>query len=97
VRRRGDRLRGGLALFDLGSLRFKPRGLFRRRLSGLVGFRYFESIEPAQLYRHVFVDGAGVRLLLDHAQFGEPVQYFMGLHFQLPRQLVNSNLSHRQS
>ena len=57
----------------------------------------FESVEPAQLYRHVFVDGAGVRLLLGYAQFGEPVQYLVGLDFQLPRQLVDTNLLHRQS
>jgi hypothetical protein len=46
----------GLFRFALRGLRFELRGLFGRRLLGLVGFRYFESIEPAQLYRYVFID-----------------------------------------
>ena len=38
-----------------------------------------------------------MRFLFRDAKFGEEVQYFVGLHFQLPRQLVNSDLSHRQN
>lgn len=41
------------------------------------------------------VDGAGVRLFFGDAEFREQVQYLVGLNFQLPRQLVNSDLSHR--
>ena len=55
------------------------------------------SVQPAQLDGDVFIDGAGVRLLLGDAQFGEPVQNFVSLDFQLPRQLVDPNLLHRQS
>jgi hypothetical protein len=53
------------------------------------------TVVAAKLDRHVFIDRAGVRLLFGDAKPGEQVQYFMGLHFQLPRQLVNSDLSHR--
>ena len=53
------------------------------------------AIMTAKLDGRVFVDGAGVRLLFGDAKLGEQVQYFVGLHFQLPRQLVNSDLSHR--
>jgi hypothetical protein len=54
-----------------------------------------EAIMTAKLDGRVFVDGARVRLLFGDAKLGEQVQYFVGLHFQLPRQLVNSDLSHR--
>jgi hypothetical protein len=53
------------------------------------------SVVPAKLDDGFFVDGAGVRLLFGDAKLGEQVQYFVGLDFQLPRQLVNSDLSHR--
>jgi hypothetical protein len=56
VRHGGCRLGRGLTFFALRGLRFESRGLIRRRLRGLVGFRNFESVEPAQLYRHVFID-----------------------------------------
>jgi hypothetical protein len=53
------------------------------------------SQQAAQLDRHVFIDGAGVRLLFGDAQFGQPVQDLVGLDFELPCQLVDSNLLHR--
>jgi hypothetical protein len=53
------------------------------------------AIMTAKLDGRVFIDGAGVRLLFGDAKLGEEVQYFVGLYFQLPRQLVNSDLSHR--
>jgi hypothetical protein len=56
---------------------------------------YVETVEPAQLDRHVFIDGAGMRLLLRDAEFREPLQYFMSFDFQLPRQLIDPNLLHR--
>jgi hypothetical protein len=71
--------RGGPATFGCGSC----------RLGG------FAAIMAAKLDRRVFVDGAGVRLFFGDAEFREQVQYFVGLDFQLPRQLVNSDLSHR--
>jgi hypothetical protein len=55
----------------------------------------FAAIVAAKLDRRVFVDGAGVRLFFRDAEFREQVQYLVGLDFQLPRQLVNSDLSHR--
>ncbi len=64
---------------------------FRRQI------RNIEAVQAAQLDGHVFIDRAGVRLLFGDAQFREPVQDFVSLHFQLPRQLVDSNLLHRES
>jgi hypothetical protein len=55
-----------------------------------------EAIQAPQLYRHVFIDRAGMRLLFTDAQFGEPVKDFVSLDFQLPCQLVNPNLLHRK-
>ena len=75
-------------------------GLFRHgglRLGFGFQIGHIESVQPAQLDGHVFVDGAGVRLLFGDAQFGEPVQDFVSLDFQLPRQLVDSNLLHRKN
>ena len=89
------------------ALRF-GRGLFRLRYGNgsgiiipIVSARRqvwnILAIVAAELDGHVFVDGAGVRLLFSDAKSGQEVQYFMGLDFQLPRQLVNSDLSHRQN
>jgi hypothetical protein len=71
--------RGGAAPFGCRSCRFGG----------------FAAIMAAKLDRRVFVHGAGVRLFFSDAEFREQVQYFVGLDFQLPRQLVNSDLSHR--
>jgi hypothetical protein len=56
-----------------------------------------ESVQPAQLECDVLVDGAGVRLLLLHSQFREPIENLVSLDFQLSRQLIDSNLFHRKS
>jgi hypothetical protein len=53
------------------------------------------TVMAAKLNGRVFVDGTGVRLFFGDAKLGEEVQYLVGLHFQLPRQLINSDLSHR--
>jgi hypothetical protein len=58
-------------------------------------FRRIQSVVAAQFQRDIFVNGAGVRLLFRDAELGEQVQDLVGLDFQLPRQLVNSDLSHR--
>jgi hypothetical protein len=88
VFRRGRlRLRGGRG--DLRQLGLGYLLLFR------LGLRGFVPVKPAQLHRHIFVDGAGVRFLFGNPQFGEPFENFVSLDFQLPRQLVNSNLLHR--
>jgi hypothetical protein len=52
---------------------------------------------PAQLDRHIFVYRAGMGLLLGNSQFREQLQNFVGFYFQLPRQLVDANLSHKNS
>ena len=65
-------------------------------IGGGAGFRIrnVQPIKTPQADRHVFVNGAGVRLLFRDAQLGEPVQDFVSLDFQLPGQLVDSNLLH---
>lgn len=55
------------------------------------------AVVPPQLDRYIFVNRAGVGFLLDNTQFREQLQNFVGLDFQLPSQLVNSNLSHKNS
>jgi hypothetical protein len=46
--------------------------------------------------RHVFVDRAGMRFLLLHAQLREHVENNARFHFQFPRQLIDSNFFHRR-
>jgi hypothetical protein len=38
-----------------------------------------------------------MRLLFLDAQFREPIEDFVSLHFQLPRQLIDPNLLHRKN
>jgi len=57
--------------------------------------RILVSVVAAQLEDHVVLKRTGVRLFVGDAEFGEPLQYFVSFNFQLPRQLVNSDLSHR--
>jgi hypothetical protein len=58
-------------------------------------FGILVPVVAAQLVHYVVVQRAGVRFFIRDAQFGELLQYFVSLNFQLPRQLVNSDLSHR--
>jgi len=55
------------------------------------------TVVPPQLDRDIFVNRAGVRFLLSDTEFREKLQDFVGLYFQLPSQLVNANLSHKNS
>jgi len=55
------------------------------------------TVVPPQLDRDIFVNRAGVSLFLSNSQFREELQNFVSLHFQLPSQLVNANLSHKNS
>ncbi len=57
--------------------------------------RHILSVEPPQPDRDILIDRAGVRLFFRDAQFGEPVQDFVSLDFQLSCQLVDPNLLHR--
>jgi hypothetical protein len=81
--RDGRRLRGG------GSTVLRGLGFGGNRLLAIV------PVVAAQLEYHVVFEGAGVRLFVRDAQLGELLQYFVSFDFQLPRQLVNSDLSHR--
>ena len=51
--------------------------------------------EPPQFDGDIFVDRAGVGLLLGHAQLGELVKNLVRFDLQLPSQLINANLVHR--
>jgi hypothetical protein len=48
----------------------------------------------SHLLRLVFFHGTGVRLLLGDAYFGKCVENRFAFDFQLPGQIVNSNLAH---
>lgn len=69
-------------LFLIGGRAVRARGMFFAE-------------QAAQVQNHVVFERAGVRLLIGDAKFGEPVQQFVRFHFQLPRQLIDSNLLHR--
>jgi hypothetical protein len=68
---------------------------FRCHLLRQIG--YVVTVVPTQLDRHIFVNRAGVGLFLGNSQLREQLQNFVSLYFQLPRQLVNANLSHKNS
>jgi hypothetical protein len=40
----------------------------------------------------IVVHRTGVRLFINHSQFGQQLEYALGFHLQLSSQLVNSNL-----
>lgn len=69
------------------------RGGARFRFRVLLGNLMAE--EPPQFDGDVFVDRAGMGLLLGYAQLGELVQNLVRFDFQLPSQLINTNLVHR--
>src|ERR1035438_5353679 len=54
----------------------------------------FTTVVPAQLIGFVFVDRAGVGDFFGNAKFVQLVDDLARLHFQLPRQLIDSNLTH---
>ena len=51
---------------------------------------------PPQLETDLFIERAGMRLLLVHAQLGEQLEYDAGFNFKLPRQLIDPNFTHRR-
>jgi hypothetical protein len=69
------------------------RGGARFRLRVFLGNLMAE--EPPQFDGDIFVDRAGVGLLLGHAQLGELVKNLVRFDLQLPSQLINANLVHR--
>lgn len=62
----------------------------RWRLSGIVA-----EVLP-DLVNNIVIQRAGMRKLLAEPQLWEHIQDFFGLHFELPRQLINSNLLHKR-
>jgi hypothetical protein len=48
----------------------------------------------SQLFRFMLFHGTGMRLLLSDAYFGKCVENRFAFDFQLPGQIVNSNLAH---
>jgi hypothetical protein len=92
-----DGLRLGLSVRDGRRFGMSGRPVLGSgfRLAAGWRFRVLVPVVAAQLQHYVVVQRAGVRLFIRDAQFGELLQYFVSLNFQLPRQLVNSDLSHR--
>jgi hypothetical protein len=59
------------------------------------GLRFAGSAQiKAHLLRFVLFHGAGVRLLLSDAYFRKRIENRFAFNFQLPGQIVNSNLAH---
>ncbi len=79
----------GLGLFD-GRCGARPR------LVILVSFAAALQ-QPPQPDRDILVDRAGVGLLFRNAQLGQPVKDLVRFDFQLPGQLINANLVHRNN
>lgn len=56
----------------------------------------FAAIIAAKLLGLVFINRTGVRDLLSDLEFVQLVDDLARLHFQLPRQFIDSNLTHSQ-
>jgi hypothetical protein len=54
----------------------------------------FATVVTPQLVGFVVVDRTGVGNLLGNAKFVQLVDDLARLHFQLPRQFIDSNLTH---
>jgi hypothetical protein len=52
------------------------------------------TVVPPQLIGFVFVDRTGVGDLFRNAEFVQFVDDLARLHFQLPRQFIDANLTH---
>jgi hypothetical protein len=61
---------------------------------GRQGGMRFTAVVPAQLIGFVFVDRTGVGDLFRNAKFVQFVDDLARLHFQLPRQFIDANLTH---
>jgi hypothetical protein len=95
---RSFRLRGRHSGFDcFGSRRRITLRLSNRAASAITRRDRCErlaAVIPAQLIGYIFIDGARVRNLFGDAQLVELVDDLARLHFELPRQLIDSNLTH---
>jgi len=84
---------GNIGKIDLGFdlIRFNAAGA---RVPGRgLGFALSAQV-GAHLLRFVLFHGTGVRLLLSNAYFRKCVENRFAFDFQLPGQIVNSNLAH---
>jgi hypothetical protein len=54
----------------------------------------FAAVVAAQLIGLVFIDRTGVGDLFRNTEFVQFVDDLARLHFQLPRQLIDANLTH---
>jgi hypothetical protein len=90
-------LKLGLAVRDGRRFGVNGRPVWRCGFELATGwrFRILVPVVAAQLVHYIVVQRAGVRLFIRDAQLGKLLQYFVSLNFQLPRQLVDSDLSHR--
>jgi hypothetical protein len=84
---------GNIREVDLG-LNFIAVNTAGTRVLGR-GLRFaLDAQVGAQLLRFVLFHGTGVRLLLSNAYFRKCVENRFAFDFQLPGQIVNSNLAH---
>jgi hypothetical protein len=92
---RGRSARLGRFLDDLDG--FGRRRLFPRRywLGGPLRLRGQKSKVTAQPIGQVVLERAGVGLLVGDAELGQHLQKPGRLHFQLPSQLVDADLTHK--
>jgi hypothetical protein len=82
---------GDVRQVDFGCNRLRRPRRPRRAMAG----RLRSALEMlANLFRFVFFQRTGVRLALRHAQFCQYIQNLAALHFQLAREIVDSNLAH---
>jgi hypothetical protein len=61
------------------------------------GGRTVPGVKTTQALGHIVVDRAGVGQLFGHAEFGELLDDLSRLYFELPRQLIDSDLTHIQA
>jgi len=70
--------------------------VFNRRLGSVSGARSIFAFDQAalDLYRHRFIDRAGVGFLFCDAQYREQVEDHVGLDFKLASQLIDADFDH---
>jgi hypothetical protein len=90
----GRFVRGGITMGPLGPLgRLRWSGLGISRFAGAHSDG-FAAIVTAQLFSAFVIDRAGVSNFLGNSEFVQFVDDLARLHFQLPRQFIDSNLTH---
>jgi hypothetical protein len=64
---------------------------------GRTGGERFAAIVAAELIGFVVVNGTGVGYFLGYTEFVQLVDDLARLHFQLPREFIDSNLTHMKT